>query len=160
MAETKSEAFHRLATKRVETILDAIRIFSNLSGPSYEWTPEEVDTYFGQIENGLAEAMARFQDTKRWKQSGYSGRPMTSLFESLTPEQKEAVLTYDGPEDHGDPEGPKEEPAPPAKRSRQMAIGDIIREANNDRETLAEVIALQREVIERQQVQLDELRRS
>jgi hypothetical protein len=30
-------------------------------------------------------------------------RPMTSLFASLSPEQRARVLAYDGPEGHGDP---------------------------------------------------------
>jgi len=30
-------------------------------------------------------------------------RPMTGLFDTLTPEQQKAALAYRGPENHGDP---------------------------------------------------------
>jgi hypothetical protein len=62
----KNEAFHRLAVKRVETLTDQIRIFSNLSGPSYEWTAAEVMAYFDQIFTALGEAQKRFMEQKNW----------------------------------------------------------------------------------------------
>lgn len=34
-------------------------------------------------------------------------RPLTGFFARLTPEQQATALAYDGPEDFGDPDGPK-----------------------------------------------------
>jgi hypothetical protein len=62
----KNEAFHRLAQKRVDALTDQIRVFSNLAGPSYDWTAEEVWSYFSQVTAALETALGRFQEQKRW----------------------------------------------------------------------------------------------
>lgn len=63
----KHDNFHRIATNRVEVILDTFRKIANLHGPNYEWAPDEVMSYFAQIEAARDAALARFKDTKRWR---------------------------------------------------------------------------------------------
>jgi hypothetical protein len=40
--ESKREKFLRLASARTSKAIDAIRTLANLSGPGYEYTPEDV----------------------------------------------------------------------------------------------------------------------
>lgn len=42
-------------------------MLSNLSGPSYEWSPAEVMAYLDRIDAAKEEALARFKETKRWR---------------------------------------------------------------------------------------------
>ena len=47
MAETKGEAFQRLAERRTNAILDRIRVLGNLSNPyAYEYSDEDVRLIF------------------------------------------------------------------------------------------------------------------
>lgn len=128
--ETKSEAFHRLASRRVEGLEDALRILGHLASPSYEWTPDEVRAYFARLDAARDAALARFQETKRWR--------------STEPEPAPVV----------EPE-PENAPVRAAPRARVLPIGQIIREAGNCRETLAEMIALQRVVIDDLQAKIE-----
>lgn len=148
----KNQAFHRLATKRVETIAEALRIFSNLSGPSYEWSPDEVLAYFNQINRARDEAIERFRDTKRWRDSPshivdkQEASPELAEVAEVEPAE-EAVET------------PAEEA--PAQKNRQEKRQGLIAEimASGDTvETMAETVAMQREVIERLQQVIDGLR--
>lgn len=130
--ETKSEAFHRLASRRVEGLEDALRILGHLASPSYEWTPDEVRAYFARLDAARDAALARFQETKRWR--------------STEPEPAPVV--------EPEPE-PENAPVRAAPRARVLPIGQIIREAGNCRETLAEMIALQRVVIDDLQAKIE-----
>lgn len=127
--DPKSEAFHRLARKRVDTTLEAIRIFSNLSSANYVWTSDEVLSYVGEIEHALGEALSLFSSQKkRW--------PVETITASSPPP----------------PPPPTPEPVEiPTPRKSPETIWEIIQAANNDREVLAEIIRLQRQVIERYQ---------
>ena len=74
----KSAKFHEMAAKRAAAIVDQLRIFSNLHNPSsYDWTPEEVETYFAEIEEAALIALDRFRKTKRWREA----RPGEPLLE-------------------------------------------------------------------------------
>jgi hypothetical protein len=59
----------------------------------------------GALARQLAELWHRVvtHDTTSEPEDLYNGRPMTSLFESLSAEQKARLLAYQGHEDHGDP---------------------------------------------------------
>lgn len=62
MAETKREAFIRLATKRTTVVIDRIRVLSNCANPyAYEYTEEDVRKIFAAIERELKTARAKFQ---------------------------------------------------------------------------------------------------
>jgi hypothetical protein len=133
VAETKSETFHRLAAKRVEDIADKLRIWSNLSGPSNEFTGDEVLSYAAQIEAALAKAVDRFRETKCWRLNPPTGA-----------EPPPAPVPEPAPE----PAPEISEPAPRGEAHRRFTITEIIKEAGNDNSILAEMIYLQRQVIE------------
>ena len=68
MEETKNDRFRRIASKRTNEILEKIRILGNCSNrSSYEYTDEEVNKIFSEIEKQLKLAKAKFLSGKRDK---------------------------------------------------------------------------------------------
>jgi len=66
MKETRSERFKRIAAKRTNDILEKIRILGNCSNKSsYEYTEEEVNKIFSEIEKQLKLTRAKFLTGKR-----------------------------------------------------------------------------------------------
>ena len=64
--ETRNERFRRIATKRTNEILEKIRILSNCSNrSSYEYTEEEVNKIFSEIEKQLKLTKTKFLAEKR-----------------------------------------------------------------------------------------------
>jgi len=64
--ETRHERFKRIATKRTNEILEKIRILGNCSNrSSYEYTEEEVNKIFSEIEKQLKFIKAKFLAEKR-----------------------------------------------------------------------------------------------
>lgn len=64
--ETRHERFKRIAAKRTNEILEKIRILGNCSNKSsYEYTEEEVNKIFSEIEKQLKLTKAKFLAGKR-----------------------------------------------------------------------------------------------
>jgi len=64
----KRAAFVRLAEKRTKTVLEKIRVLSNLSNHHvYEFYEDDIDEIFEAIERDLGLARARFEARKRRK---------------------------------------------------------------------------------------------
>lgn len=64
--ESKHEAFLRLAEKRTNSVLEKLRILSNLANPyAYTWTDEEVHQMYAAIEQELKLSRAKFQQVQR-----------------------------------------------------------------------------------------------
>jgi len=64
--ETRNERFKRIATKRTNEILEKIRILGNCSNrSSYEYTEEEVNKIFSEVERLLRLTKAKFLAEKR-----------------------------------------------------------------------------------------------
>jgi hypothetical protein len=64
--ENRSERFKRLATKRTNDILEKIRILGNCSNKSsYEYTEEEINKIFAEIEKQLKFIKSKFLAGKR-----------------------------------------------------------------------------------------------
>ena len=64
--ETRNERFRRIATKRTNEILEKIRILGNCSNrSSYEYSDEEVNKIFSEIEKQLNFIKAKFLAEKR-----------------------------------------------------------------------------------------------
>jgi hypothetical protein len=64
--ETRHERFKRIATKRTNEILEKIRILGNCSNrSSYEYTEEEINKIFSEIERQLKLNKAKFLSEKR-----------------------------------------------------------------------------------------------
>ena len=59
--ETRNERFKRVASKRTNEILEKIRIIGNCSNKSsYEYTEEEVNKIFSEIDKQLKLTKAKF----------------------------------------------------------------------------------------------------
>lgn len=64
--ETRSGRFKRVASKRVNEILEKIRILGNCSNKSsYEFTEEEISKIFSEIDKCLKLTKAKFLSGKR-----------------------------------------------------------------------------------------------
>ena len=65
ITETKNEKFVRIATPRVEKVLNALEILGNCSGAGYEYTEEQVGAMFAAIAAKLAEVKTMYQPKER-----------------------------------------------------------------------------------------------
>ncbi len=66
MIETRHERFKRLAAKRTNEILEKIRILGNCSNrSSYEYTEEDVNKIFSEIDKQLKLTKSKFLAGKR-----------------------------------------------------------------------------------------------
>ncbi len=64
--ETRHERFKRVASKRTNEILEKIRILGNCSNKSsYEYTEEEVNKIFSEIDKQLKFTKSKFLAGKR-----------------------------------------------------------------------------------------------
>lgn len=64
--ESRHERFKRLASKRTNEILEKIRILGNCSNKSsYEYTDEEINKIFSEIDKQLKLTKAKFLAGKR-----------------------------------------------------------------------------------------------
>lgn len=64
--ESRHERFKRIASKRTNDILEKIRILGNCSNKSsYEYTEEEINKIFSEIDKQLKLTKARFLGGKR-----------------------------------------------------------------------------------------------
>ena len=64
--ETRNERFKRIAAKRTNDILEKIRILGNCSNKSsYEYTEEEVNKIFSEIDKQLKLTKGKFLIGKR-----------------------------------------------------------------------------------------------
>lgn len=65
MKETRNSNFKRIATKRINTLLNQIRILSNLSNKSYyDYNEEDVNKMFRVLEEQLRLAKTKFKFVK------------------------------------------------------------------------------------------------
>jgi hypothetical protein len=63
--ETKRERFKRIASRRTNEILDKIRLLGNCANKrSYEYTDNEVNKIFSEVDKELKLARLRFQEKK------------------------------------------------------------------------------------------------
>ena len=68
MSETRKERFERLATRRVNRILNDLRLLGNLSNrSSYDYTENEIKKIFSAIEYSTKNAKSKFTFIKRVK---------------------------------------------------------------------------------------------
>jgi len=62
--ETKSDKFKRLASKRVVNAIQKIELITNLSGPGYEYTPEQVEKILSALQGSVDKVKAAFSKQK------------------------------------------------------------------------------------------------
>lgn len=66
MAETKRDAFRRLAGRRTEAVMERIRILANCANTQlYEYSEEDVEKIFRTISRELRLAKAKFSNSRR-----------------------------------------------------------------------------------------------
>lgn len=66
MDETRNDRFKRIAAKRTNEVLDKIRILGNCSNKSsYEYSKEEINKIFAEIDKQLKITKAKFMSGKR-----------------------------------------------------------------------------------------------
>ena len=59
-AESKSDRFKRLATKRVKNAISKIELIGNLASPGYEYTSEEVEKISSALQESVDKVKAAF----------------------------------------------------------------------------------------------------
>ena len=63
--EQKRERFRRLGTQRTNTVLQRLKVLGNCSNRSaYDYTEEEINKIFSEIERRVRETKAKFHFTK------------------------------------------------------------------------------------------------
>lgn len=160
----KHANFHRIATNRVDVIVDTFRKIANLSGPNYEWSPEEVMSYFAQVDAAKDAALARFHETKRWRtaapEAAESSEPAPETDLAAQDEPSEALSSPEAAHSSTgeEPVTKPAERAAPSKTGhpRNLTIAQILTECEDDREMLAEMVRLQRMMIYEQSARLGE----
>jgi hypothetical protein len=58
--ETKAEKFHRLRDARLPKAVHAITLMGNLSGPNYEWTPQEAEKLIGELRDAVEDVAKEY----------------------------------------------------------------------------------------------------
>ena len=59
--ETKNEKFIRIASPRVNSVIDKLDILSNCASANYEYTEEQVEAMFDAIRTAVDNCYAQFQ---------------------------------------------------------------------------------------------------
>lgn len=59
--ETKNEKFVRIASPRVNAVIDKLDILSNCASSNYEYTEEQVENMFQAIRDAADNCYAQFQ---------------------------------------------------------------------------------------------------
>ena len=60
-SEGPAQKFSRIASKRLQNVLDAMRVLRNCSGPGYGYTPEQVDKMEKYIQDEFDKLKAAFR---------------------------------------------------------------------------------------------------
>lgn len=63
--ETKAEKFVRIATYRVNSVIDKLSILSNCAGESYDYTAEQIDSMFDAIRKAVDNCYSQFQPKQK-----------------------------------------------------------------------------------------------
>lgn len=70
--ETKNEKFLRIATPRVNAIIDKLDILSNCAGSSYEYTEEQVETMFQALRDAMDACYNEFRPKVKSEKERFS----------------------------------------------------------------------------------------
>jgi len=62
--ESKSDKFKRLASKRVVNAIQKVELITNLSGPGYEYSPEQVEKILTALQGSVDKVKAAFSKQK------------------------------------------------------------------------------------------------
>ena len=70
--ETKNEKFLRIATPRVNAIIDKLDILANCAGSNYEYTEEQVETMFQAIRDAVDSCYNEFRPKVKTEKERFS----------------------------------------------------------------------------------------
>ena len=70
--ETKEERFVRIATPRVNAVIQKLEILSNCSGNTYGYTEEQIKSMFDAIDLAVATARKQFQPKTAKERNSFS----------------------------------------------------------------------------------------
>lgn len=70
--ETKNEKFLRIATPRVNAIIDKLEILSNCAGSNYEYTEEQVETMFQALRDAMDACYNEFRPKVKTEKERFS----------------------------------------------------------------------------------------
>lgn len=70
--ETKNEKFLRIATPRVNAIIDKLDILSNCAGSNYEYTEEQVETMFQALRDAVDACYNEFRPKVKSEKERFS----------------------------------------------------------------------------------------
>lgn len=70
--ETKNEKFLRIATPRVNAIIDKLDILSNCAGSNYEYTEEQVETMFQALRDAMDACYNEFRPRVKSEKERFS----------------------------------------------------------------------------------------
>lgn len=70
--ETKNEKFLRIATPRVNAIIDKLDILSNCAGSNYEYNEEQVETMFQAIRDAVDSCYNEFRPKVKTEKERFS----------------------------------------------------------------------------------------
>ena len=70
--ETKNDKFLRIATPRVNAIIDKLDILSNCAGSNYEYTEEQVETMFQAIRDAVDSCYNEFRPKVKTEKERFS----------------------------------------------------------------------------------------
>lgn len=70
--ETKNEKFLRIATPRVNAIIDKLDILSNCASASYEYTEEQVETMFQALRDAMDACYNEFRPKVKSEKERFS----------------------------------------------------------------------------------------
>ena len=70
--ETKNEKFLRIATPRVNAIIDKLDILSNCAGSNYEYTEDQVETMFKAIRDAVDSCYNEFRPKVKTEKERFS----------------------------------------------------------------------------------------
>lgn len=70
--ETKVEKFVRIATPRVNSVVDKLNILANCAGSAYEYNEEQVESMFDAIRNAGDACYSQFQPKKNCEKERFT----------------------------------------------------------------------------------------
>ena len=70
--ESKNEKFLRIATPRVNAIIDKLDILSNCAGSNYEYTEEQVETMFQALRDAMDACYNEFRPKLKSEKERFS----------------------------------------------------------------------------------------
>ena len=70
--ETKAEKFIRIATPRVNSVIDKLDILANCAGSAYECNEEQIESMFDAIRNAVDACYSQFQPKQKTEKERFT----------------------------------------------------------------------------------------